>query len=1317
MKKNVKKKFVSTSITLLFLLGLITLHQMPSAQAVLYGTEVQVTTDVNTQFDPAMHACIRIDNPEPQANALFGRAVSRIGDIDGDGLGDLVIGASGADSVYVLSGIDQSIIHIIEDPDGLSEYRFGYAVCGVGDLDSDGVEDIAVGAPGPVGVFPLPPDPLDPQPRPEWGRVFIFSGATGGLILSLLPDIVLWPFTFGASVASLGDVNGDGISDIVAGAPLYVRGWGSVWAYSGHDGSLIWGSVEPSPSPEDWGQECGSFGAYLSDIADLTGDGCRDLLVAAPFHDCDPDPDEVLIAGKAYVLDGSDGTIFRTHDCPAPSDGWTWDSIIYRNLYGACPGAIGDQDGDGVEDYAFGESGAAIVHLFSGASGNLIRDINSPSDVSTDFFGWQIAGDGDRDADGLNDFWVAAPGVGPPPEGIVYLINSVGHVIGQVNDPSLDSAGGELGFGWRLSSIEDLDGDGIPDLLIGKPRESVNGFERAGAVFLVLSDTEPPAIVVEVPLEGQAIHDDVTFTATVSDPSGVEWVKFSIREPNGDSGTPIDPMFESMSASHVGDDTWELLFDTTQLPDGYYLFLVNASDSIGNARARTTTVILDNTPPTTLLTASPQYVDAIDNVYIAPDTEHTLSVSDIGITATYYRYYQWGTPIPDYSPYTTPFQIMGTNGPYVIEYYSEDMADNTESVHFQVERLARGRVSWWPGDDNPSDITGGNHGTLWNNATFAIGKTGQAFNFDGVDDYMTAPGTNINELQQLTLDAWVKLYPSVRTQHLITIWGGVKTMKARLTYHGKNDVFSLTMGIQGASGFNHYTISVSNVTEVGVFHHVAATYDGEVMRLYVDGEEVGNLAVGGPIVPGRREEAVQFSFPTAPLYGLLDEVEIYNRALTASEIQAIHRRMLHVVPMRVESVRLPPHEEIDISASIPSHMEEAGFSSSWSGSDVVMTLVSPSGRTINRDTMDPDITHLLDANFEIYRITHPEAGDWTIQLYGADVPETGEEVAVRVMGTIEVLPPETTLSIGSPQYNDATGNIYVNSSTPFTLTAVDDGDSGVASTVYRIYDSTYDSGWVTYDASFNLAGLENGTYYIAYNSTDNVGNVEVTKTAVVILDDTGPQITVSNPPPEAALQDEVTFIASTVDDGSGTFSLTFSIREADGGDGVPVGFEDLPASYDAATREWRLSFDTLLLPDGYYVVLAKAEDNLGNTASTIVPYSIRNWAVVELLPASKTNKAGRTMPVKFSLRVAAIVDPLQPFVYNEELTIEIYAADGPDEILQESSFSDHARDYRINSDKEFYITNFRTLKKPELYVTDIYRKDMLIGSFTFETVK
>jgi len=91
--------------------------------------------------------------------------------------------------------------------------------------------------------------------------------------------------------------------------------------------------------------------------------------------------------------------------------------------------------------------------------------------------------------------------------------------------------------------------------------------------------------------------------------------------------------------------------------------------------------------------------------------------------------------------------------------------------------------------------------------------------------------------------------------------------------------------------------------------------------------------------------------------------------------------------------------------------------------------------------------------------------------------------------------------------------------------------------------------------------------------------------------------------------------------------------------------------------------------------------------------------------------------VKFALRVVASVDPSQLFVYNEELTIKIYATDDPSNILQTSTFGDTARDYRINTISEHYITNFKTLKTPRTYTVEVWRKDMLIGIFHFQTVK
>lgn len=221
-----------------------------------------------------------------------------------------------------------------------------------------------------------------------------------------------------------------------------------------------------------------------------------------------------------------------------------------------------------------------------------------------------------------------------------------------------------------------------------------------------------------------------------------------------------------------------------------------------------------------------------------------------------------------------------------------------------------------------------------------------------------------------------------------------------------------------------------------------------------------------------------------------------------------------------------------------------------------------------------------------------------------------------------------------------------------------------------------------------------------------------------VIDNTPPSISVEVPGLGDALQDGVT-LEATVSDPSGVKWVTFSIREPNGEQGTIIDplFESMPATH-IGDDTWQLPFDTTQLPDGYYLLLAKARDMLNNEGYVSVEFSIRNWACLELLPASEPNKAGRTMPVKFSLRVVEAVDPAQPFVWNEELTIVIHEEGHPEDILQESTYGDTARDYRIDPVGELYITNFRTIrKKPTTYVVEVYRKGMLIGSFTFETVK
>ncbi len=121
------------------------------------------------------------------------------------------------------------------------------------------------------------------------------------------------------------------------------------------------------------------------------------------------------------------------------------------------------------------------LHLYHGSTGDLTADIYSSGDSNSDYFGFKVARVDDKNGDGLDDFWVSAP-----KWGTVYLMNSFGQVLLQVDDPNPDVTGTEGGFGWSISATEDLDGDGGLDLIVGKSVESVGGFEEAGAAFLVL---------------------------------------------------------------------------------------------------------------------------------------------------------------------------------------------------------------------------------------------------------------------------------------------------------------------------------------------------------------------------------------------------------------------------------------------------------------------------------------------------------------------------------------------------------------------------------------------------------------------------------------------------------------------------------------------------------------------------------------------------------------------------------------------------------------------------------------------------------------
>jgi len=202
-------------------------------------------------------------------------------------------------------------------------------------------------------------------------------------------------------------------------------------------------------------------------------------------------------------------------------------------------------------------------------------------------------------------------------------------------------------------------------------------------------------------------------------------------------------------------------------------------------------------------------------------------------------------------------------------------------------------VGWWPGDGNADDIQGSNNGSLQNGATFVAGKVSQAFSLDGVDDFVAIPhDDSLNPTGPFSVDLWVNANPQQSESLALIIdkshgwtdgsgWGIQSSATTTCFFYGTG----------ANTGDFHGACTPTGIFD-GQWHYLAGVWTGTEIQIYQDAVLRDTLAFSTPPVNNARDVHIGMSWgesiPNRRSHELLDEVEIFNRALTAVEIEAIY---------------------------------------------------------------------------------------------------------------------------------------------------------------------------------------------------------------------------------------------------------------------------------------------------------------------------------------------------------------------------------------------------------------------------------------------
>jgi hypothetical protein len=396
-----------------------------------------------------------------QANAEMGYSVASAGDVNGDGYSDVIVGAylynnGGRAFVYhgSATGINITVAAAVESYQ--VNAQMGYSVASAGDVNGDGYSDVIVGANqyGNGQFFE--------------GAAFVYYGSATGISTSAaaIVESNQSDAFMGTSVASAGDVNGDGYSDVIVGAPNYDNGQSNEGAAFVYHGSATGVSTTAAATVEN-NQASARMGQSVASAGDVNGDGYSDVIVGAWLYDNGQTEE-----GAAYVYHGGATGI-------STSAAVTLECNQAGGQMGIFVASAGDVNGDGYSDVIVGANqydngqdneGAAFVYHGSTTGITTTAAATVESNQADGNMGISVASAGDVNGDGYSDVIVGAHlySNGQSDEGASFVYHGSAAGISTTAAATVESnqVSAEMGF-FSVASAGDVNGDGYSDVIVG----------------------------------------------------------------------------------------------------------------------------------------------------------------------------------------------------------------------------------------------------------------------------------------------------------------------------------------------------------------------------------------------------------------------------------------------------------------------------------------------------------------------------------------------------------------------------------------------------------------------------------------------------------------------------------------------------------------------------------------------------------------------------------------------------------------------------------------------------------------------------------